>query len=164
MAAYCANGPGSSLAPLRQDILRAGRPGTAGRCTILDKGTAPSLGAGARVRAGRAEQGGRGGGVLTGTELAGVAPLWLEPGVSRLRRFARWLLLVVPAVAAVGTALAIALEGRAGEADMLAAGPGGALVYWLLYAASGIACLVCLWLIQRGLRRLAPVPATPPAH
>lgn len=89
--------------------------------------------------------------VLRSAQLAELAPLWIEPGMATLPRLARWSLLLVPLAAFAGTVWAI----RSNAAALLAQAATDGRIYALLYAAGALAGIACLWLIGRGVRRLA---------
>lgn len=95
------------------------------------------------------------GNILSSAELAQLAPLWIEPTSPGLQRLARWLLLLIPLLAFVGTVIAVLHTGNEQAASLLQQAVVSNWVYGLLYIISGLAFGVYLWLLERGVRGLA---------
>ena len=72
-----------------------------------------------------------------------------------MQRLARWLLLLIPLLAFVGTVIAVLHTGNEQAASLLQQAVVSNWVYGLLYIISGLAFGVYLWLLERGVRGLA---------
>lgn len=101
-------------------------------------------------------EGGYSDSILKTSELARVAPLWIEPAASNQHKLLRWAALLAPALAFFATVVSIMVNEATGDSILFQQAGGGEWVYWLLYAASALAFGVCLWLMWTGLRGLAP--------
>jgi len=94
------------------------------------------------------------GNILSSKELAKVSPLWIESSNTSLQKFGRWLLMLIPVLAYLGTVAALLRKGHNEINSVLQQSAVNEWVYSSMYIIGGLVFGICLILVSRAMCNL----------